>query len=49
MIDDKIERIRLYKAIARLDKPISDSTHTLIEISFLVLRLTVNRQQKVDR
>jgi L-alanine-DL-glutamate epimerase-like enolase superfamily enzyme len=30
---------RLYKAQAKLKKPISDATHTLHEISFLVLRL----------
>jgi len=34
-----IRDYKLYKVSARLKKPISDSTHTLSEISFLVLRL----------
>lgn len=34
-----IRDYKLYKASATLKKPISDSTHTLSEISFLVLRL----------
>jgi L-alanine-DL-glutamate epimerase-like enolase superfamily enzyme len=36
---DQIKNHKLYKATARLDKPIADATHTLHEISFLVLRL----------
>lgn len=35
----QIKNYKLYKATARLKKPIADSTHTLHEISFLVLRL----------
>jgi L-alanine-DL-glutamate epimerase-like enolase superfamily enzyme len=35
----EISGYRLYKAQAKLKKPISDATHTLQEISFLVLRL----------
>jgi L-alanine-DL-glutamate epimerase-like enolase superfamily enzyme len=34
-----IRDYKLYKATAQLKKPISDATHTLHEISFLVLRL----------
>lgn len=34
-----IKSYRLYKATAQLKKPIADATHTLHEISFLVLRL----------
>ena len=34
-----IRGYKLYKAKAKLKKPISDATHTLHEISFLVLRL----------
>ncbi|MBL7697982.1 MAG: mandelate racemase/muconate lactonizing enzyme family protein [Chitinophagaceae bacterium] len=36
---DNIKDVRLFKAIAPLRKPISDATHTLSEISFLVLRI----------
>ena len=35
----KIQTYKLYKAKAKLKKPIADATHTLSEISFLVLRL----------
>ena len=35
----KIKSFKLYKAQAKLKKPIADATHTLREISFLVLRL----------
>lgn len=35
----KIRDFKLYKAVAQLKKPIADATHTLDEISFLVLRL----------
>ena len=35
----RIDSHKLYKASAKLKKPISDATHTLHEISFLVLRL----------
>ena len=35
----KIKSYKLYKATAKLKQPISDATHTLHEISFLVLRL----------
>ncbi|WP_207425160.1 mandelate racemase/muconate lactonizing enzyme family protein [Pedobacter sp. SYSU D00535] len=34
-----INNFRLYKATAKLKKPIADATHTLHEISFIVLRL----------
>lgn len=34
-----IRDFKLYKAVAPLKKPIADATHTLHEISFLVLRL----------
>ena len=36
----KIKNYAVYKAKAALKKPISDATHTLTEISFLVLRIT---------
>lgn len=39
MIEDQIETVRLYKATIPLKKPIADSTHSLTEISFLVLRI----------
>ena len=35
----EIKSHQLYKVNARLNKPIADATHTLYEISFLVLRL----------
>lgn len=35
----RISNHKIYKVSARLKKPISDATHTLHEISFLVLRL----------
>ncbi|WP_316837315.1 mandelate racemase/muconate lactonizing enzyme family protein [Pedobacter nutrimenti] len=35
----KIKSYKIYKAKAKLKKPIADATHTLHEISFLVLRL----------
>lgn len=34
-----IREFSLFKAVSQLRKPIADSTHTLIEISFIVLRL----------
>ncbi|KEO74294.1 mandelate racemase/muconate lactonizing enzyme family protein [Anditalea andensis] len=34
-----IQSFKIFKAKAALDKPISDSTHTLTEISFLILRI----------
>jgi L-alanine-DL-glutamate epimerase-like enolase superfamily enzyme len=36
---DRIKEYHLYSAKAKLQKPIADATHTLTEISFLVLRL----------
>lgn len=36
----KIKNYAVFKAKAALKKPISDATHTLTEISFLVLRIT---------
>lgn len=39
MLKDTINTVKLYKAVAALKKPISDATHTLTEISFLVLRI----------
>lgn len=38
----KIKSFSVYKAKAALKKPISDATHTLTEISFLVLRITTS-------
>ncbi|PRD56067.1 mandelate racemase/muconate lactonizing enzyme family protein [Sphingobacterium gobiense] len=35
----KIKNFKLFKANASLSKPISDATHTLTEISFIVLRI----------
>ena len=35
----KIKNYSIYSAKAKLDKPISDATHTLTEISFLVVRI----------
>lgn len=35
----RIRNYKLYKTSVKLEKPISDATHTLNEISFLVLRL----------
>ena len=40
MIKDSIDTIKLYKARTPLKKPISDATHSLHELSFLVLRIT---------
>lgn len=37
-----IKEINLYKAKSALKKPISDATHTLTEISFVVLRLKLD-------
>ncbi|MEM6641419.1 MAG: mandelate racemase/muconate lactonizing enzyme family protein [Bacteroidota bacterium] len=34
-----IKDVKLYKATSELKKPISDATHTLSEISFIILRL----------
>ena len=39
----KIKSYAVYKAKAALKKPISDATHTLTEISFLVLRITTEK------
>lgn len=39
----KIKSYSLYKATAQLAKPIADATHTLTEISFLVLRLRTDK------
>ena len=39
MKDLAIRDVKLYKASSELDKPISDATHTLTEISFLVMRI----------
>ena len=36
----KIKNYAVFKATAQLKKPIADATHTLTEISFLVLRIT---------
>lgn len=38
----KIKNYSVYKAKAALNKPIADATHTLTEISFLVLRITTD-------
>ncbi|HRG93977.1 MAG TPA: hypothetical protein PLZ10_13565, partial [Chitinophagaceae bacterium] len=35
----RISRYEIFSAKAKLSKPIADATHTLTEISFLVLRL----------
>lgn len=35
----QIRELNIYKAVSTLKKPISDATHTLTEISFIVLRL----------
>ncbi len=37
----KIKSFSVFSAKAKLEKPISDATHTLTEISFLVLRIQV--------
>lgn len=37
--DITIRDAKIYKAVAELKKPISDATHTISEISFLVLRI----------
>lgn len=37
-----IRDIQLYKAVSKLKKPISDATHTLTEISFVVLRMQLH-------
>ncbi|MFS4447992.1 mandelate racemase/muconate lactonizing enzyme family protein [Maribacter sp. 2307UL18-2] len=39
MDDLAIRDIKIYKASTDLEKPISDSTHTLTEISFIVMRI----------
>lgn len=39
----RIKNYKLYKAKAKLEKPISDATHTLHEISFLVLRIQIEQ------
>lgn len=41
----KITQYSIYKAKARLEKPISDATHTLSEISFLIVRITTDKGQ----
>ena len=35
----KMTNYQIYSAKAKLEKPISDATHTLTEISFLVVRI----------
>jgi L-alanine-DL-glutamate epimerase-like enolase superfamily enzyme len=37
--DTAIRDIKIYKAITTLKKPISDATHTITEISFIVLKI----------
>jgi len=39
---DTIKNYAVYTAKAKLEKPIADATHTLTEISFIVLRLQTN-------
>ncbi|SDX69537.1 L-alanine-DL-glutamate epimerase [Lutibacter oricola] len=39
MKDLEIRDVKIYKAVTNLKKPISDATHTLTEISFLILRI----------
>ncbi|SDK99056.1 L-alanine-DL-glutamate epimerase [Catalinimonas alkaloidigena] len=39
----RIQSFALYRAQTRLEKPLSDATHTLTEISFLVVRLHTDR------
>jgi len=39
MNDLAIREVKIYKASSELKKPISDATHTLTEISFLVMRI----------
>lgn len=39
----KIKNYQLFSAKARLNKPIADSTHTLTEISFIVLRIQTEK------
>lgn len=39
----KIKSYSVYSAKAKLEKPISDATHTLTEISFLVLRIETEK------
>jgi L-alanine-DL-glutamate epimerase-like enolase superfamily enzyme len=34
-----IRDFKIYNATSKFDKPLSDSTHTLMEISFIVLRI----------
>ena len=36
---ETISDYQIFSAKAKLDKPISDATHTLTEISFLVIRI----------
>jgi len=38
---EKIKSYKVYSAKTKLNKPISDATHTLTEISFLVLRISL--------
>ena len=38
----KIKNYAIYSAKAKLEKPISDATHTLTEISFMVVRISLN-------
>lgn len=38
-MEEKIKSFQIFKAKAVLDKPIADSTHTLNEISFLIVRI----------
>ena len=39
----RINRYEIFRAKAKLSKPIADATHTLTEISFLVLRLHTDK------
>ncbi len=39
--DLSIRDFKVYTATSKLDKPLSDSTHTLTEISFIVLRIVL--------
>ena len=39
MNDFAVKDVKIYKAYSELKKPISDATHTLTEISFLVVRI----------
>ena len=36
---DSVENFKIFRTKSKLSKPISDSTHTLTDLSFIVLRL----------